>query len=122
MADTLEYAQKQEPQAIIDFATLTGAVVDALGTVTTGIMGNHPGLIQRIKQASEVTAERVWELPLYEEYEEDLKSTVADYKNSGIREAGASKGGTFLKLFRRPEVSMGALRYRGNRVPSKRRK
>lgn len=103
LADTLEYAQKQEPQAIVDFATLTGAVVDALGTVTTGIMGNHAGLIQRIKQASEVTAERVWELPLYEEYEEDLKSTIADYKNSGIREAGASKGGTFLKFFVDPK-------------------
>lgn len=99
LADVIEFAQKENPQAIIDFATLTGAVVDALGTVTTGIMGNHPGLLLKMKQASEVTGERVWELPLYEEYEEDLKSHYADIRNSGIREAGASKAGTFLKFF-----------------------
>jgi len=103
LADALEYVQRREPQAILDFATLTGAVVDALGTVTSGIMGNHPGLIQQIKDAAQVTGERVWELPLYEEYEEDLKSSVADIKNSGIREAGASKGGTFLKFFVEPK-------------------
>lgn len=99
LADTLEYAQKRDPQAIVDFATLTGAVVDALGSVTTGIMGTSPTLVQRIKDASIVSGERVWELPLYEEYEEDLKSSVADIKNSGVREAGASKAGTFLKFF-----------------------
>lgn len=100
LADALEYVQdKFEPQAIVDFATLTGAVIDALGTVTSGIMGNHRELLERIKQASDLTSERVWELPLYEEYEEDLKSNVADIKNSGIREAGSSKGGTFLKFF-----------------------
>jgi len=99
LADVLEYAQKQNPQAIIDFATLTGAVVVALGTVTTGIMGTHKGLIGLIKAASEATDERVWELPLYEEYEEDLKSHYADIRNSGGREAGSQKGGTFLKFF-----------------------
>lgn len=99
LADALEYAQKSEPQAIIDMATLTGAVVVALGTVVTGIMGNSPQLISQVKAAAEVTGERVWELPLYEEYEEDLKSTFADIKNSGVRDAGSSKGGTFLKFF-----------------------
>lgn len=100
LADALEYVQdKFEPQAIFDFATLTGAVIDALGTVTSGVMGTHQGLVDRVKAASEVTGERVWQLPLYEEYEEDLKSHVADIKNSGIREAGSSKGGTFLKFF-----------------------
>ncbi len=99
LADALDYAQDLEPQAIIDFATLTGAVVDALGSVTSGIMGNHQGLIDRLKEAAEVTHERVWQLPLYEEYEEDLRSHYADIKNSGIREAGSSKGGTFLKFF-----------------------
>jgi leucyl aminopeptidase len=103
LADALEYAQDQSPQAIIDFATLTGAVVDALGTVTSGVMGTHPALIQRLKDAAQVTGERVWELPLFEEYEEDLKSNVADIKNSGIREAGSSKGGTFLKFFMDPK-------------------
>ncbi len=103
LADALDYAQSLEPEAIIDFATLTGAVVDALGTVVSGIMGTHSELLSRIKSSAEVTGERVWELPLFEEYEEDLKSIVADIKNSGIREAGSSKGGTFLKFFMDPK-------------------
>lgn len=100
LADVIEYAQKYTPPAaMMDFATLTGAVVDALGSVTTGIMGNHDDFIARVKEASEQTGEKVWQLPLYEEYEEDLKSNYADIRNSGIREAGASKAGTFLKFF-----------------------
>lgn len=99
LADALEYAQDLHPQAILDFATLTGAVLDALGTVASGIMGNHKGLISRLKISAEVTGERVWQLPLYDEYLEDLKSNIADIKNSGVREAGSSKGGTFLKFF-----------------------
>lgn len=103
LADALDYAQSLQPEAIIDFATLTGAVVDALGTVTSGLMGTNSELIGRIKASAEATGERVWELPLYEEYEEDLKSSVADIKNSGIREAGSSKAGTFLKFFVDPK-------------------
>jgi len=99
LADLIEYAQKQNPQAMMDFATLTGAVVVALGSVTTGIMGTHKGLLGLIKAAGELTDERVWELPLYDEYEEDLKSAYADIRNSGGREAGSQKGGTFLKFF-----------------------
>ncbi len=104
LADTIEYAQKEKPQALIDFATLTGAVTVALGGVTSGIMGNHAGLIQRMKDASNATGERVWELPLYDEYEEDLKSFYADIKNSGMRDAGSSKGGIFLKHFVDPKL------------------
>ncbi len=104
LADTIEYAQKDKPQAMIDFATLTGAVTVALGGVTSGIMGNHPGLIQRVKDSSVASGEKVWELPLYEEYEEDLKSYYADIKNSGIRDAGSSKGGIFLKYFVDPKL------------------
>ena len=100
LADAMEYVQKYfAPQAMADFATLTGAVVVALGTVTTGVMGNHAGLMDDVKKASKVTEERVWELPLYEEYAEDLKSSTADIRNSGNREAGSSKAGTFLKFF-----------------------
>lgn len=99
LADALEYAQKFNPQAIFDFATLTGAVVDALGTTACGIMGNHGGLLDRMKDSGKHSGERVWELPLFEEFEEDLKSSVADIKNTGVREAGSSKGGTFLKFF-----------------------
>lgn len=99
LADALEYAQKDEPQAIFDFATLTGAVLVALGTVATGVMGNNPEMIERLKKSADATGERVWELPLFEEYEEDLKSSYADIRNSGTRDAGSSKGGTFLKFF-----------------------
>jgi len=100
LADALEYAQKQKPQAIIDFATLTGAVVVALGNCCTGIMGNSTALMDRIRTSSKITDEKVWELPLFEEYEDFLRSPVADIKNSSeVREAGAQKGGTFLKFF-----------------------
>ena len=100
LADAMEYVQKYyAPQAMADFATLTGAVVVALGTVTTGIMGTHAGLIEDVTKCAKDTGERVWQLPLYEEYMEDLKSPVADIRNSGNREAGSSKAGTFLKFF-----------------------
>ncbi len=100
LADVIEYTQKYfQPQAMLDFATLTGAVVHALGSVTSGIMGTSPDLIGRMKDSAVHTGERVWELPLYEEYEEDLRSAVADIKNSGSREAGSSKGGIFIKFF-----------------------
>lgn len=105
LADAIEYVQKYfAPQAMADFATLTGAVVVALGTVTTGIMGTHSGLIDDVKRAAKETEERVWELPLYEEYLEDLKSATADIRNSGNREAGSSKAGTFLKFFVDPKL------------------
>jgi leucyl aminopeptidase len=100
LADAIEYVQKYyKPECMIDYATLTGAVLYAIGTVATGIMGIDNNLIQRLKKSSEKTGEKVWELPLYEEYEEDLKSHFADIKNSGVSEAGSSKGGTFLKFF-----------------------
>lgn len=100
LADAIEYAQKEKPQAILDYATLTGAVIVALGTTATGIMGNSRELIERLEAASEATDERVWELPLFEEFEELMRSTVADIKNSSdLREAGSSLGGTFLKFF-----------------------
>lgn len=100
LADALEWAQEQNPQAIIDFATLTGAVSIALGSCYSGIMGTHQELIARIEHSAEVTGERVWELPLNEELEELMQSQVADIKNSSdVRDAGSSKGGIFLKFF-----------------------
>ncbi|MEZ4751696.1 MAG: leucyl aminopeptidase [Bdellovibrionota bacterium] len=100
LADAIEYAQKENPQAILDYATLTGAVIVALGTLATGIMGNSRELIERVEAASEATDEMVWELPLFEEFDEYLRSPFADIKNaSDLREAGSSIGGTFLKFF-----------------------
>jgi leucyl aminopeptidase len=99
LADALAYAERYSPQAVIDLATLTGACVVALGNVASGLFGNHRELLERIKRAAERTHEYVWELPLYEEYAELIKSDVADVKNSGGRNAGAITAALFLKHF-----------------------
>lgn len=100
LADALSYAKKYNPDAVIDIATLTGAVLVALGHVSSGLMGNNAELIEGFKKASDRAGEKVWELPLYEDYEEQIKSKVADYKNIGnAREAGSSIGGIFLNAF-----------------------
>ncbi len=85
LADALAYARRFNPAAVIDIATLTGACVVALGHVATGLMGTSEKLIARIKAAAQATGERVWELPLWDEYDELIKSEVADVKNSGGR-------------------------------------
>ncbi|MCU0452629.1 MAG: leucyl aminopeptidase [Bacteroidetes bacterium] len=97
LADALAYAERYKPAAVIDLATLTGAVVVALGHVVTGMMGNDPELMRRLQTAGETTYERVWELPLFDEYERLIKSDVADVKNVGGRWAGAITAGWFLK-------------------------
>lgn len=99
LADALAYAERYKPQAVIDLATLTGACIVALGHVVSGLFGNHRELLERLKRAGERTYERVWELPLYDEYAELLKSDVADLKNSGGRTAGAITAAIFLKHF-----------------------
>jgi leucyl aminopeptidase len=100
LADALTYVQRlYQPQAIIDLATLTGGVVTALGRVRAGIMGNNNTLIQNLRAAGERTMERLWELPLDEEYLQATKGEDADLKNSGGREAHAILGGIFLKQF-----------------------
>ena len=99
LADALCYAQRYNPSAIIDMATLTGAVIVALGQHAAGLMTNHAGLAARVKAAGDVTGERVWELPLWPEYEEQVKSPIADVKNTGGRAAGSITGAALLKLF-----------------------
>ena len=99
LADALGYAEKFKPAAVIDLATLTGAVVVALGHVVTGMMGNDDELKRALTRAGEKTFERVWELPLYDEYEKLIKSDVADVKNVGGRWAGSITAGWFLKKF-----------------------
>lgn len=97
LADALAYAERYKPAAVIDLATLTGAVVVALGHVVTGMMGNDPELMRRLTSAGEATYERVWELPMFDEYARLIKSDVADVKNVGGRWAGAITAGWFLK-------------------------
>ncbi len=101
LADALAYVSKHfKPQYMLDFATLTGAVVIALGHVATGIMGTDEKLIEKVKNSSTNTGEKVWEFPLWDEYCEQIKSEIADIKNVGAtRQAGTIAAGAFLKEF-----------------------
>ncbi|MDA0772923.1 MAG: leucyl aminopeptidase [Cyanobacteria bacterium] len=100
LADAVAYASKKNPDEIIDFATLTGACMVALGNVCAGLMTNDQDLLDRVKKSSEATGELMWQLPLYEEYKEGLKSTIADLINAGSGgKAGAQNGGLFIQEF-----------------------
>jgi leucyl aminopeptidase len=100
LGDALHYAKQFNPDAVIDIATLTGAVLVGLGGACSGIMGNNGSLIDGFAQASHTEGERVWELPLYEVFADDMKSKIADLQNIGSsRNAGSQKGGAFLNFF-----------------------
>ena len=99
LADALAYAKQYAPAAVIDLATLTGACVVALGAHATGMMGNDDAVMGQLTAAGLETYERVWELPLFEEYEKQIKSDVADVKNVGGRWGGAITAALFLKKF-----------------------
>lgn len=100
LADALSYAVEQKVDAVIDMATLTGAVIIALGTRITGAMTNARDLWRGLRQAMEEEGEAFWELPLPKDYEADIRSRIADVKNLGAgREAGSIAGGLFLKEF-----------------------
>jgi leucyl aminopeptidase len=99
LADALTYAGRFKPAAIVDVATLTGACVIALGDNVIGMMGTNDTLKQKIRHAAATTCERVWELPLWEDYYELIKSDIADYKNTGGRAGGAITAAAFLSKF-----------------------
>lgn len=99
LADALCYACELGVDEVIDIATLTGACMVALGSQAAGIMGNNQDLINRLIKTGEENGERFWQLPMYEEYKEGLKSDVADMRNTGPRGGGASTAGIFLKEF-----------------------
>ncbi|MDP6613163.1 MAG: leucyl aminopeptidase [Candidatus Hydrothermarchaeota archaeon] len=99
LADALNYALGYKPKVIVDIATLTGACVIALGNVASGLLGNDEGLKRGLKKAGEATGERVWELPLWKEYEEQIESDVADIKNVGGKDGGAITAASFLNKF-----------------------
>ena len=99
LADALCYACELGVDEVIDMATLTGACMVALGTQAAGIMGNDETLIKNLISTAERSGERFWQLPLWEEYFDGLKSEVADMKNSGNRWGGASSAGVFLQKF-----------------------
>ncbi|MCX7859681.1 MAG: leucyl aminopeptidase [Chloroflexus sp.] len=99
LADGLYYAQRYQPAAIVDLATLTGAIMVALGPHAIGLMGNNQELANRLIAAGEATAERVWQLPLWDEYRDAMKSDIADLKNTGGRYGGAITAAGFLAAF-----------------------
>ena len=99
LADALGYAVKQGFSPLIDLATLTGACHIALGAICSGILGNSQELIEKIIKAGTEAGERLWQLPMYEEYKEQNKSDVADIKNSGGRWGGAITAAQFLSEF-----------------------
>ncbi|MGH7673204.1 MAG: leucyl aminopeptidase, partial [Gemmatimonadales bacterium] len=99
LCDALSFARRFKPSAVLDAATLTGAVVVALGHHAIGIMGNDEALLAEVRDAGERAGERCWPLPLWDEYRDLLKSEIADVKNSGGRSAGTIAGGWFLREF-----------------------
>jgi leucyl aminopeptidase len=100
LADAMGYALKEiSPDEMVDIATLTGACSIALGSLCGGAMGNDDGLRTRVIQAGERAGERLWPLPLIDEYRDGLKSDVADLKNTAGRPGGAITAGLFLKEF-----------------------
>jgi len=99
LADVLHYAKKYDPVAVIDAATLTGAVVIGLGNSLMGVLGTDPTLVKDVLAAGARAAEFGWELPLWPDYEEQIKSDTADIKNTGGRAAGTITAALFLKVF-----------------------
>lgn len=100
LADALAYARaRYQPAALVDAATLTGACVVALGHAAAGLVGTDAALVEELRQAGERSGERAWPLPLYEEYREQIRSDVADIKNSGGRPAAALTAAAFLREF-----------------------
>ncbi|MDO4435220.1 MAG: leucyl aminopeptidase [Cardiobacteriaceae bacterium] len=100
LMDALTYAERYNPQAVIDMATLTGAIVIALGSHRAGLMGNNEALVEDLFQAGERAEDLVWKMPIDKEYLEMMKSPFADIANiSGTREAGSLTAGAFLSAF-----------------------
>ena len=99
IADAIAYAKRLKPRAIIDIATLTGACLIAFGNETIAMMGNDRKLMDALKKSGELTYERVWEMPLFEEYKEYLKSDIADIKNIGGKNGGLVTAAYFLYEF-----------------------
>jgi leucyl aminopeptidase len=99
LCDALTYAGRYQPDAVIDIATLTGACVVALGGHAAGLFSNHPPLARELLDAGEIAGDRAWEMPIWEDYQEQLKSNFADMANVGGREAGAVTAACFLSRF-----------------------
>ena len=101
LCDALSYAERFKPDAVVDIATLTGACVIALGHVATGLFANEQKLADDIRAAADDAWDRVWQMPLWEDYQEQLRSNFADFANIGGRPAGSITAACFLARFTR---------------------
>jgi len=99
LADALSYAQKLGLSPLIDLATLTGACRIALGTLYSGVFSNDQDLVDKVLKAAKRTGEKMWQMPMPEEYKEQIKSEIADVKNIGNRYGGAITAALFLAEF-----------------------
>lgn len=99
LCDALTYAERFHPKAVIDLATLTGACIIALGHVAQGVLGNNQPLIEQLLEAANNINDKTWQLPLFDEYKEQLKSNFADLQNIGGRPAGTITAAAFLSYF-----------------------
>jgi leucyl aminopeptidase len=105
LADALHYASQQKPDEIIDFATLTGAIVVSLGEIMAGLFSKDDDLAKRIFNSSQKTFERTWRMPFTDDYKTMLKSDIADVTNLGPRWGGAITAGKFLEHFVDEKIS-----------------
>jgi leucyl aminopeptidase len=101
LCDALSYAARFKPRCVIDIATLTGAVIVALGKIPSGVMGNNPALIKDLIKSGQQIEDKIWELPLWDEYQDQLKSNFADMANIGGRDGGTITAACFLSRFTR---------------------
>nr|MBP9674796.1 leucyl aminopeptidase family protein [Bacteriovoracaceae bacterium] len=106
LADALDYACDQKPDAIIDAATLTGACLVALGTQVCAVLGNNTKLINSLLESAKTQNEYMWQLPIIEEYRKEIRSQIADINNTGKnRFAGTAKGAVFLQEFIKDDIA-----------------
>ena len=99
LCDALTYSEKFDPASVVDIATLTGACVVALGKHLSGLLGNNQKVINNLLEAGKTSHDRAWELPMLDEYQEQLKSNFADIANIGGRDAGTITAACFLSRF-----------------------
>jgi leucyl aminopeptidase len=99
LCDALSYAERFDPDAVVDIATLTGACIVALGHHASGLMSNHEPLAEELLNAGRVSGDRAWQLPLWDEYQDALKSNFADMANIGDRSAGTITAACYLSRF-----------------------
>ena len=99
LCDALTYSERFNPEVVIDIATLTGAIIVALGSKTTGLMSNNQDLADDLLQAGRDSNDKAWQLPLWDEYQEQLDSNFADIANIGGKEAGSVTAACFLSRF-----------------------